>query len=153
MNFELLKENRSQGWASAETAPDWAKARIIEIRTAQAAKITPPAPSREYVAAAEKRFLSAATFSNRLFPGNVDAELRAQADRQAAEIRVAGILNPECVCVREVKDRHGRVLYLEPDFKRSKEILAERAEKSKLDAAEKAEELRQLHKKWFPWER
>jgi hypothetical protein len=145
MNTELLKENRSQGWASAETAPEWAKARIIEIRQAQAAKITPPAPSREYVAAAEKRFLSAATFAKRLFPNhvvNIDAELRAQADRQAAEIRAAAILDPRCVAVRAVLDRRGRCLYFEPDLVRSREI-----------ADEKAEEMREAHKRWFPWER
>jgi hypothetical protein len=112
MNLELLKENRSQGWASAESAPEWAKARICEIRTAQAAKVTPPAPSREYIAAAEQRSVAALTLVNRLFPTRgrptiiakltprqemakrngltegqiIDAEFRLQAKRQAVEI-------------------------------------------------------------------
>jgi hypothetical protein len=123
MNTELLKENRSQGWASAESAPEWAKARICEIRTAQAAKVTPPAPSREYIAAAEQRSVAALTRVNRLFPAKltarqemakrsgltegqiIDAEFRLLAKRQAVEIAAA---QPERATDDEIMDMRRR---------------------------------------------
>ena len=43
------------GFGDATTAPDWAKARIIEIRSAVAAKRPVPAPSPSFVRAAETR--------------------------------------------------------------------------------------------------
>jgi hypothetical protein len=53
----LLIENRSRGWGSAETAPIWAQARIVEIRRAVVSKKSIPAPSRSFIAGCEKRAL------------------------------------------------------------------------------------------------
>ncbi len=59
--IELLAENRSRGWYSAETAPAWAKERILEIRSAVVAKRPIPAPSRQFIEGCEKRAALAAS--------------------------------------------------------------------------------------------
>jgi hypothetical protein len=69
------------GWSNASSAPDWAKARILEIRSAIVEKRSIPAPSRDYVVGAEKRS-AALGFSQRLF----GESLRAKADRLGALI-------------------------------------------------------------------
>ena len=53
MNTELLQENRSLGFANAESAPPHFAARIIEIRRALLEKRAVPEPSAEYRAAAQ----------------------------------------------------------------------------------------------------
>lgn len=47
------------GWSDASRAPDWAKERIIQIRSAIVEKRAIPAPSGTYIAAAERRSLTA----------------------------------------------------------------------------------------------
>jgi hypothetical protein len=94
---ELLKECRDRNWASAETAPAWAKARILEIRSAVVEKRSIPAPSREFIADCEQRSLSslgrtATRFAKKLFrpAPHVDAELESL--RQRAFVQGQGIL-------------------------------------------------------------
>ena len=55
MNTELLQENRSLGFANAESAPPHFAARIIEIRSALLETKPVPAPSRAYTVEAERR--------------------------------------------------------------------------------------------------
>lgn len=97
---ELLEERISMGWVSAATAPAWARARIIEVRTAQLEKRSATPLSKEYCAAAEKRSLAARNCARTLFPVRKSLEQRfveshgydpwltkSVAARQAYEIR------------------------------------------------------------------
>jgi hypothetical protein len=68
---ELLLENRALGFVSAETAPSYFRARILEVRRAIVEKRSVPAPTREYIDGAEQRSMLAAAalrHVTRLFP-------------------------------------------------------------------------------------
>jgi hypothetical protein len=56
---ETRKERREKllGFADASGAPDWAKVRILQIRSAVVQGRTVPAPSRAFVAGCEQRSL------------------------------------------------------------------------------------------------
>lgn len=98
----LLGESRAHEWASAESAPEPYRQRIIEIRSALFQNKPVPAPSPEWTAGCEQRnaVASAAlrTF-NRLFPTFTKTQrpavaptsdlavLRSIAHRQAADLR------------------------------------------------------------------
>lgn len=127
------------GWASAASAPDWAKQRILEVRSAIVEKRSVPAPSREYLAGAERRSASLG-FANRLFPTrrNEDAELRAKAARLGEEIRRDAVRNANCV--RAVFEG-GRCVRFEPDY----EAMQRRTD-------EEAERIREVRRELFPWE-
>src|SRR5271169_230786 len=94
----LLLESRARGWAAAVTAPDWAKDRILEIRSAIIEKRSIPAPSRSFVDGCEKRSLGnrAVNFGRKLFGTNrTDEELKNLAHRQfqriGADFRAEGL--------------------------------------------------------------
>jgi hypothetical protein len=141
MENDLLKENRSLGFVSLEDCtkniPPHIMARLLELRAAKASGKPAPAPSRGYIAEAEKRNLAAAAFRTvtRLFPAKTQrpavaptselAVLRSIAHRQAAELR---------------EDQ--RVL-----------ARARRNAEEKRAADELAEQVAEMTAEVFPWER
>jgi len=83
------------GWGDATTAPEWAKARILEVRQAIVEKRSVPAPSRDYVAGAEKRSLASRAFgfAKRILRSE-DSELRDRLAKQARRI------HDDCIIAR-----------------------------------------------------
>jgi hypothetical protein len=77
------------GWPDASTAPLHFQERIIEIRHALVEKREAPAPTREYIQAAEKRSLlsTAKGLVKRVFSPSTDAEIRLKLEQQGEEIR------------------------------------------------------------------
>jgi hypothetical protein len=127
------------GWGDATDAPDWAKQRILEIRSAIVEKRSVPSPSREYVAGAERRS-AALGFVHRLFPSrNEDIELRAKAQSLGEQIRRDAVRTASCV--KAVRDSSGRVTHFEPDY----EAMQRRTE-------QEAERIREMRRELFPWE-
>jgi hypothetical protein len=78
------KERREKplGFVDATTAPDWAKVRIIQVRSAIVEGRAVPAPSRAFVAGCEQRALAA----KRAVASGKDAELRRRLNEQAEQI-------------------------------------------------------------------
>jgi len=115
------------GWSDATTAPDWAKERILEIRSAIVEKRSVPAPSGRYIAAAERRSLTAIghtaiDFGRKLFkPTHTVSELEWQKTVQQA-LRTQATLNAK-------------------------------AEERQVEAARTEEAIADMHAELFPWER
>ena len=81
----VRKERREKplGFADASTAPDWAKVRIIQVRSAIVEGRAVPAPSRAFNAACEQRSLAA----KKVVASSEDAELRRRLNEQGEQIR------------------------------------------------------------------
>ena len=81
---ETRKERREKplGFADASTAPDWAKVRLIQIRSAIVEGRAVPEPSRAFIAGCEQRSLAA----KKVVVSSEDAELRRRLAVQAEEI-------------------------------------------------------------------
>jgi hypothetical protein len=66
----------TRAWPDVSMAPVHIQNRIVEIRYAIASQTAVPAPSLEYVRAAEKRSLAAGAFARKLFPTRTVAPVR-----------------------------------------------------------------------------
>ena len=87
MNTELLQENRSLGFANAESAPPHFAARIIEIRRAVLEKRAVPEPSAEYRMYAERNYVAPRVRVKPLPASMITETLQQTIDRQARQIR------------------------------------------------------------------
>jgi hypothetical protein len=109
MNTELLQENRSLGFANAESAPPHFAARICEIRSAILEKRPVPGPSRDFIEGAERRSALATPAARRVntLPASMLTEtLQQTIDRQARQIRAD----------REAMERAAKVREMLTDF-------------------------------------
>jgi formate dehydrogenase maturation protein FdhE len=89
MNTELLQENRSLGFANAESAPPHFAARICEIRSAILEKRPVPGPSRDFIEGAERRSaLATPAVRKSNYPGvKIELSLSERLLVQAYQIR------------------------------------------------------------------
>jgi hypothetical protein len=138
----LLGESRAHGWASAESAPEPFKQRIIEIRSALFQNKPVPAPSPEWIAGCEQRSAVASaalsTFS-RLFPNFTKTQ------RQ----RPAVALTSELAVLRSIAHRQAA------ELREDQRVLARarRDAEAKRAADELAEQVAEMTAEVFPWER
>ena len=125
------------GWSDASTAPDWAKERILEIRSAIVEKRSVPAPSGRFIAAAERRSLTAigktaVDFGRKLFRA---PQLTPNAAQRAEALRT----DPNWQAV--VAQAH-----------RTQAALLKKEEERQAQAVRDAEEIAQINLEIFPWE-
>jgi hypothetical protein len=142
MENDLLKENRSLGFVSLEdnkNIPPHILGRILEIRAAKAAGKPALAPSRLYIAAAEKRGLIALprSIERKAFPMSVE--------RHRAIFRniPKGMCVQEHLEVTEMRSFKARV-------QKQAAVIAATAPKTL--SAEEQRELRNERRRIFPWE-
>jgi hypothetical protein len=82
------RRERPRGFGDASNAPDWAKVRIIQVRSAVVEGRAVPAPSRAFIACCEQRSRARTAQRTR----SLDADLRRRLNEQAEAIRADAAL-------------------------------------------------------------
>jgi hypothetical protein len=134
---ELLLENRALGFVSAETAPAYFRARILEVRRAIVEKRSVPAPTREYIAGAEQRSMLAAAalrHVTRLFPTKTKRPTAAPTSDLAV--------------LKSIAHRQGLELHEDRKILSRARLDAE----ARVEAEKLADERREINRSIFPWE-
>ena len=146
------------GFGDATTAPDWARERIIEIRSAIVEKRAVPAPTRSWTAGAEKRSLArtaqgtrALNFVNRLLPTRTRSLEDIFLQQYGIEYRVFRA-QQETETLKRRLHAQGQIIFGEKRRAREADAARERAADAARDKEKREREIRETVRSIFPWE-